>query len=49
MRWVRFRIIVAELIAATHVRAFGCWWQASARHRLGKLSGEPSKEKRAKE
>lgn len=40
MRAIRFRIIVAELVAATHVSAFGRWWQASARHRLGKFSGE---------
>lgn len=40
MRWLRFRLIVAELVAATHLRAVGGWWQDSARHRLGKFSGE---------
>lgn len=40
MRWLRFRLIVAELVAATHLRAVGAWWQASARHRLGKFSEE---------
>ena len=49
MRWVRFRIIIAELIAATHLRAFGSWWQASARHRLGKFSGENSAHHRGRE
>lgn len=48
MRWVRFRIIIAELIAATHLRAFGSWWQASARHRLGKFSGEVSDQDRCR-
>ncbi|MEF9604520.1 hypothetical protein O4J55_20130 [Paracoccus sp. PXZ] len=42
MKRLRIRLIVVELVAATHVRAFGRWWQASASHRLGKLSGELS-------
>lgn len=40
MRWLRFRLILAELVAATHLRAAGAWWQAAARRRLGKFSGE---------
>ncbi|WP_127104349.1 hypothetical protein [Pararhodobacter zhoushanensis] len=36
---IRFRATVAELLLATHVRAFGAWWQAKAARRLGKFSG----------
>lgn len=36
---IRFRATVAELLLATHVRAFGAWWQAKALRRLGKFSG----------
>lgn len=36
-------VIVAEMVMATHLGAFGGWWAASAARRLGKLSGIDSR------
>lgn len=35
-----------QIMAAIHLGTFGEWWAARAAHRLGKLSGDHSKEQR---
>lgn len=43
MKGFRLFFIRHEIIAAIWVRAFGGWWGANARRRLGNVSREPSK------
>ena len=40
MRALIRRVIIAEIIVAARLGAFGDWWAASAARRLGKLSAK---------